>query len=176
LDENNFENDTILNYLGPKLKESYQWRIQRMANETAEDKKNKKTGFEDAARLLPMIQKSGMKIIAGTDAGYLNTYDYPGLAIHLELRKMVEYGLTPREALIASVINGPGYFGLEKKFGAVKGGKSANLLLLNSNPLESIESTLDIEGVIKDGVFYSRSTLDQMLANIKKWVSEKEAK
>lgn len=176
LDENNFENDTILNYLGPKLKESYQWRIQRMVNETPEDKQNRKKGFQDAARLLPMIQKSRMKIIAGTDAGYLNTYDYPGLAIHLELQKMVEYGLTPREALISSVINGPGYFGMEKEFGSVEVGKSSNLLLLNSNPLESIESTLDIEGVIKDGVFYSRSTLDQMLANIKKWVSEKEAR
>jgi imidazolonepropionase-like amidohydrolase len=116
-----------------------------------------------------------MKIIAGTDAGYLNTYDYPGLAIHLELQKLVEYGLTPREALIASIVNGPGYFGLEKEFGAVKVGKSANLILLNSNPLESIESTLDIEGVIKDGVFYSRSTLDQMLAEIKKWVAKKES-
>ncbi len=175
LDENEFEKDTILNYLGPKLKESYQWRIQRMASDTPEDKQNRKDGFEATARLLPMIQKSGMKIIAGTDAGYLNTYDYPGLAIHLELQKFVEYGLTPREALIASVINGPGYFGLEKEYGAVKVGKSANLLLLNSNPLESIESTLDINGVIKDGVYYSRSTLDQMLAEIKKWVADKEA-
>lgn len=147
-----------------------------MANDTPEDKQNRKAGFEATARLLPMIQKSGMKIIAGTDAGYLNTYDYPGLAIHLELQKFVEYGLTPREALIASVINGPGYFGMEKDFGAVQVGKSANLLLLNSNPLESIESTLDIEGVIKDGVFYSRSSLDQMLAEIKKWVAEKESK
>ncbi len=134
LDENEFEKDTILNYLGPMLKESYQWRIQRMATDTPEDRQNRKDGFEAAARLLPMIQESGMKIIAGTDAGYLNTYDYPGLAIHLELQKFVEYGLTPREALIASVINGPGYFGMEKEFGAVKVGKSANLLLLNSNP------------------------------------------
>lgn len=175
LDENEFEKDTILNYLGPKLKESYQWRIQRMANDTPEDKQNRKDGFEAAARLLPMIQKSGMKIIAGTDAGYLNTYVYPGLAIHLELQKFVEYGLTPREALIASVINGPGYFGMDQDFGSVKVGKSANLVLLNSNPLESIESTLDIEGVIKDGVYYSRSTLNQMLAEIKKWVAAKEA-
>ncbi len=175
LDENEFAKDTILSYLGPKLKESYQWRIQRMALETPEDKENRKVGIEATARLLPMIQKSGMKIIAGTDAGYLNTYDYPGLAIHLELQKMVEYGLSPREALIASVINGPGYFGMEENYGAVKGGKNANLLLLRSNPLENIESTLDIDGVIKDGVFYSRQTLNQMLAKIKKWVAEKES-
>ena len=146
-----------------------------MASDTPDDTQNRKDGYEATARLLPIIQKSGMKIIAGTDAGYLNTYDYPGLAIHLELQKFVEYGLTPREALIASVINGPGYFGMEKEYGSVKVGKSANLLLLNSNPLESIQSTLDIEGVIKDGIYYSRSTLDQMLAEIKKWVAEKES-
>jgi len=175
LDENEFESDTILDYLGPQLKESYQWRIQRMAGESAEDKQARKEGFEKVAALIPLVQQSGMKIIAGTDAGYLNTYDFPGLAIHLELQKLVEYGLSPREALVASVINGPDYFGLNESYGEVAVGKKADLLLLNSNPLEDIANTLSIEGVIKGGKVYDREKLDQMLADIKAWVTKKES-
>lgn len=174
LEENNFAEDTILNYLGPKLKESYQWRIQRMANDTPEDKQNRKDSFEATANLIPLVKESGMKIYAGTDAGYLNTYDFPGLAIHLELQKLVKYGLTPREALEASIINGPEYFGLEDKFGSVKNGKKANLLILNQNPLEDIKATLTIQDVVKDGQLLDRKELDQMLAEIKAWVAAKE--
>lgn len=175
LDENDFANDTILHYLGPRLKESYQWRIERMAGESAEVTQDRKDNYKKISALLPMIQKSGMKIIAGTDAGYLNTYDIPGLAIHLELQKFVEFGLTPQEALIASVINGPDYFNLEN-FGKVEAGKTANLILLNRNPLEDISATLSIENVIKDGKVYNRSDLDMLLSIIKAWVAEKEAK
>lgn len=174
LEESNFSEDTILNYLGPKLKESYQWRIERMSNDTPEDKQNRKANFENTANLIPLVKKSGMKIYAGTDAGYLNTYDFPGLAIHLELQQLVKYGLSPREALEASIINGPEYFGLEDKFGTISNGKKANLLILNQNPLENIEATLTIQDVVKDGHLLDRKKLDQMLAEIKAWVAEKE--
>lgn len=175
LEDTDFESDTILNYLGPQLKESYQWRIQRMAGESAEAKQARKDGFEKVANLIPLVQQSGMKIIAGTDAGYLNTYDFPGLAIHLELQKLVEYGLSPQEALEASLVNGPDYFGLGQKYGEVAAGKKADLLLLNSNPLDDISNTLSILDVIKGGKIYDRQKLDQMLSDIKAWVAKKES-
>lgn len=176
LDSLDFSADTITNYLGPKLKESYQWRIDRYALEDSASRKNRKMVFEASARLLPLVQKSGMKIIAGTDAGYLNTYDYPGLAIHRELTLMVNYGLSPLEALQASMINGPGYFGLDKEYGSIQSGKKASLVLLTQNPLENIENTLSIESVIINGKYFSRADLDKLLIEIKTWVKEKESK
>jgi imidazolonepropionase-like amidohydrolase len=116
-----------------------------------------------------------MKIIAGTDAGYLNTYDYPGLAIHLELALMVQYGLSPLQALQASILNGPAYFGLEEDYRSIDTGKKASLILLNKNPLENIENTRSIDWVIADGKYLSRGDLDRMLSEIKAWVQKKEA-
>ena len=175
LDSMDFSKDTILNYLGPKLKESYQWRIDRYAKEDLQSRENRKRLFEASARLLPIVQKSGMKIIAGTDAGYLNTYDYPGVGIHLELALMVDYGLSPLQALTASIVNGPAYFGLEKDYGAISSGKKASLLFLRNNPLERIENTLSIESVIAEGQYFSRKDLDRMLSEIKMWVVQKES-
>ena len=174
LDSLDFSGDTIIEYLGPKLKESYQWRIDRYAQEDSASRRNRKMQFEASARLLPLALKSGMKIMAGTDAGYLNTYDFPGLAIHRELALMVKYGLSPLEALQASMINGPAYFGLENEYGSIEKGKKASLLLLNKNPLENIENTRSIESVIIDGKYLSRSDLDRMLSEIKAWIKNKE--
>lgn len=175
LDSIDFSKDTILNYLGPKLKASYQWRIDRYAKEDLKSREIRKQTFEASARLLPLAQKSGMKIMAGTDAGYLNTYDYPGLAIHLELALMVKYGLTPLQALQASMVNGPAYFRLEKDYGGVEKGKKASLVILRSNPLDNIENTQTIESVVKDGQFFSRKDLDLILTEIKSWVKNKES-
>lgn len=168
-----FESDTILQYLGPKLKESYTWRIDRLKNDTEEARENRQRNFEKVTTFLPLIQQSGMKIYAGTDAGYLNSYDYPGLAIHLELQKMVEFGLSPQEALTASVIHGPDYFGLNE-FGAVAKGKKADLILLRANPLEQIQNTQQLEMVIFEGKVFDRQQLNQMQQEIKAWVSNKE--
>uniref|UniRef100_UPI0025870FF9 amidohydrolase family protein n=1 Tax=Algoriphagus sp. TaxID=1872435 RepID=UPI0025870FF9 len=154
---------------------SYQWRIDRYAKEDQPSRENRKRLYEASARLLPIMQKSGMKIIAGTDAGYLNTYDYPGLGIHLELALMVKSGLSPLEALTASLINGPAYFGLEEDYGAVASGKKASLLILRNNPLEQIENTQSIESVMVEGKYFSRKDLDSMLDEIKKWVLQKES-
>ena len=173
LDSLDFSGDTILNYLGPKLKESYQWRIDRYAQEDSASRRNRKMQFEASARVLPLALKSGMKIMAGTDAGYLNTYDFPGLAIHRELALMAKYGLSPLEALQASMINGPAYFGLENEYGSITAGKKASLVLLNKNPLENIENTLSIESVIVEGKYLSRQDLDRMLGEIKAWVKKK---
>lgn len=176
LDSLDFSGDTILNYLGPKLKESYQWRIERYAKEDSVSRRTRKIQNEAAARLLPLVQKSGMKIIAGTDAGYLNTHDYPGLAIHQELALMVSYGLSPLEALQASILNGPAYFGLEDEYGAIRTGKKANFILLHENPLEKIANTLSIESVIVEGKYLPRAELDRMLKEIKAWVKAKESR
>jgi imidazolonepropionase-like amidohydrolase len=176
LDSLDFSGDTILNYLGPKLKESYQWRIERYAKEDSVSRRTRKIQYEAAARLLPLVQKSGMKIIAGTDAGYLNSHDYPGLAIHQELALMVSYGLSPLEALQASILNGPAYFGLEDEYGAIRTGKKANLILLHANPLEKIANTLSIESVIVEGKYLPRVELDRMLKEIKAWVKAKESR
>lgn len=175
LDSLDFSQDTIMEYLGPKLKESYQWRVDRYAQEDSASRRNRKMQFEASARLLPLALQSGMKIIAGTDAGYLNSYDYPGLAIHRELSLMVKYGLSPLQALQASILNGPAYFGLEEDYGSIESGKKASLLLLNKNPLENIENTLTVEWVIADGKYLSRSELDRMLSEIKTWVKKKES-
>lgn len=94
---------------------------------------------------------------------------------HFELQTMVDYGLTPQQALKASVWNGPDYFGLIQDYGSIETGKVADLLILNGNPLTDIRETQNIRSVIRQGKLMDRNVLDELLKNIETWVKTKEA-
>ena len=61
--------------------------------------------------------------MAGTDAGFLNSLDYPALGLHQELALYVENGLNPAQALSAAPRAGPAWFGLLDRYGAIETGK-----------------------------------------------------
>ncbi len=165
LDKTSHANDNYLRYLGPALKRTYNWRIDRAAKDNAEAILSRHQNFEAAANLLPLLYNSGVTILAGTDAGYLNSFNYPGLGMHDELAIMVKYGLTPQQALICSIVNGPAFFNQSKEYGSILKGKNADLLILNANPLMDINNTKKIDAVINKGKYLSRKMLDQLLSD-----------
>jgi imidazolonepropionase-like amidohydrolase len=165
LDKTSHANDDYLRYLGPALKRTYNWRVDRAAKDNAEAIAVRHQNFEAAANLLPLLYNSGVTILAGTDAGYLNSFNYPGLGMHDELAIMVKYGLTPQQALICSIVNGPVFFNQSKEYGSISKGKNADLLILNANPLIDINNTKKIDAVINKGKYLSRKMLDQLLSD-----------
>ncbi len=166
LDQDDHHADAYLKYLGQGLKNTYSWRVKRAAGDNKEAIMLRHTIFEKSAGLLPLLHKAGVTIMAGTDAGYLNSFDYPGQSLHTELALMVKYGLTPLQALQASIINGPRYFKLQSQYGKVAAGYYGDLLILDANPLADITNTQKLNGVITKGRYLSRLALDSMLSAI----------
>jgi imidazolonepropionase-like amidohydrolase len=110
-----------------------------------------------------MLQSAGVTILAGTDAGFLNSFDYPGVGLHDELQLMVRSGLTPLQALRAATINGARFLGREARHGTVARGKAADLVLLDRNPVTDIAATRAIHAVVMRGRLHDRAALDEML-------------
>jgi imidazolonepropionase-like amidohydrolase len=48
--------------------------------------------------------------------------------------------------------------------GTVEAGKDANLVLLNDNPVTSIQNLHQIYAVVRSGTYYSRAALDDLVA------------
>lgn len=159
--------DPYLQYIGQGLQNTYWWRVNRAAGDNAEAIALRHQVFEKAASLLPLLKKAGVLIIAGSDAGYLNSFDYPGRGLHDELGLLVKYGLTPLEALQAAISSGPRYFKMEHQYGKIAPGFFADLLLLNANPLEEICNTRNIFAVFNKGKWYDRKKLDELLLFVK---------
>ncbi|MCT4615877.1 MAG: amidohydrolase family protein [Marinifilaceae bacterium] len=93
-------------------------------------------------KVLKLMQEHGLKIIAGTDNGYA------GYNLHDELKYLTEAGLTNIEALRTATTNAVKFLRIENKYGSIKKNMHASLLVLNSNPLENIDNTRDIDLVI----------------------------
>jgi imidazolonepropionase-like amidohydrolase len=110
---------------------------------------------------IPRAQALGVKMLAGTDITI--PYTYPGFSLHDELRIFVEAGLTPMQALETATTNPALLRGLSKSFGQIRAGYTANLVLLNADPLADIANTKNIYAVVVNGQLLDRSQLDQML-------------
>jgi imidazolonepropionase-like amidohydrolase len=95
--------------------------------------------------------RSGMKIAAGTDAG---TPFNPHGELPTELELMVEYGLSPTEALVAATRNAAENIDLLHEVGTLEVGKLADLVLLAGDPTADISVTHNVVMVVKDGVVH----------------------
>ncbi len=165
LDQDAHATDDYLQYLGPGLKATYEGRVTRAAGDDAAAVARRHERFEQAARLLPLVQRAGVTILAGTDAGFLNSFNYPGRGLHDELEVLVKYGLTPQQALAASVVNGPAFLGASATSGELAAGKVADVVLLDRNPLDDIRATRAIHAVVLKGRYLDRAALDGLLTD-----------
>jgi imidazolonepropionase-like amidohydrolase len=70
--------------------------------------------------------------------------------------------VTPLDVLRAASLNGAHFLGLEKRARLSRKGKLADLVVLNSNPLDNIRNTTDNLYVIKAGSLFKTDTLQQV--------------
>ena len=163
LDESNHEQDDFLNYLTEKFVANYQWRIERMRKETAEQRQQRKDRYLFLRNQLPLMNQAGIKIIAGSDAAALNTYVYPAESLLQELEIFQEAGLTPLQILQSATLNGSLYFKRGNTAPILSAGNNADLVLLDKNPLENSSALRNVNSVIARGNYYSRAKLDALL-------------
>ena len=163
LDRENHKGDAALALIGPGLRKTYDWRVERAAKATPAQVEARHKEYELSVKVLPMLRDAGIPILAGTDAGYLNSFNYPGQGLHDELERYVEAGLSPREALASATMTGPAFLGHASRFGALAEGRAADILILDANPLEGISATRQIRGVVLKGKWLDRAALDQLL-------------
>ncbi|MGV3481254.1 MAG: amidohydrolase family protein [Sphingobium sp.] len=176
LDQDDHRNDDYLAYIGPKLRATYTWRVERAAQADAAAIAARHDQIEREAAVLPLLQAAGVTIMAGTDAGFLNSFNYPGIGLHDELGLYTRYGLTPAQALSAATRAGPAWFGTLDRYGSIERGKAADLVVLDRNPLEDITATRAIHAVILRGSVQDRTALDRMLAETRAKVAAWNAK
>jgi imidazolonepropionase-like amidohydrolase len=111
--------------------------------------------------------------MAGTDTAP-GVYIMPGFSLHDELANFVEAGFTPMEALQTATSNPAKFLNVESSFGSIEPGKTADLVLLDANPLDDIHNTQKIVAVIASGRLFDRAALNQILKQVE--ASAKEQK
>ena len=91
-----------------------------------------------------------------------------GIGAHWETWALQSGGLTEHETLRAITLHSAEAIGLSTDIGSLEVGKLADILVLDGNPLESIENTNTIRYVMKNGELFEAATLDQIWPERKK--------
>ncbi len=110
----------------------------------------------------PMIAQAMADVIAEGGNGALGSHgEEHGIAPHWEVW-MGASALGNMGALEVASLGGAKFLGADKDIGSLEVGKLADLMVLNSNPLDNIKNTLDMKYVMKGGVLYEAETLDEV--------------
>ena len=115
-------------------------------------------------KILKALLDGGVPFALGSDAP--QWWNVPGFSAHRELKVMVAAGFSPFQALQSGTVNPARYFGTSSSTGTVAPGMRGDLLLLDANPLDSIENSSRIAGVMLNGRWMSRSDLDKRLQEL----------
>ena len=67
---------------------------------------------------------------------------------------MAQGGMTPLQALRTATLNGAKALGLDRDVGSLEVGKLADMVVMNTNPLENIRNTRDIAYTVANGRVY----------------------
>ncbi len=115
-------------------------------------------GLEDfiipQARDIQFLMDKGINMVLGTDAG--NDFNFYGYSLHEEMQLMAMGGMDPLDIIKMGTLNAAKMMHAEDSLGTIEVGKYADMLLLETNPLEDIENTMDIHSIFKGGILQER--------------------
>lgn len=94
---------------------------------------------------------AGVKMVFGSDAGVMPHGTAGG-----QFRVMVQYGMTPLEAIQAATRNAAQALGREKDVGAIAVGRYADIIAVTGDPLADVATLAKVDAVIKGGELIRR--------------------
>ena len=117
--------------------------------------------FAKMRSIVRRMHSAGVPVHTGTDSGAPGIV--PGAALHEELRLLVQAGLTPEQALEASMVTSAAAMGV-LELGTIAPGAPADLVLFEKDPTEDLAHLETIVAVVSQGRIYSRDLLDAQMA------------
>jgi imidazolonepropionase-like amidohydrolase len=117
--------------------------------QNSESAQTYKAQLDVAKRNLKTLSDAGIPIAMGTDTGPAARFQ--GYFEHGELALMVEAGLTPMQAIVASTSDAARCMEVDTDLGSLETGKWADFLVLGANPLDDIANTKSLESVYIGG-------------------------
>ena len=107
-----------------------------------------KPAFEAYRDNFKKLYDTGVTVLAGSD---MVLYKAPPLPIHQELGYMVDYGITPMEAIRTATYNAASVLGIENETGSLKEGLAGDLLIVKGDVSKNIRALDDVQEVYLAG-------------------------
>ena len=138
-------------------------RERRIGWRNSNDAADVKRGARQMMLVIGWLRSGGATLLAGTGAPSMLVG--PGASLADEVAFFVdEGGLEPFDALATATTNPARFLGLEDQIGTIETGKQADLVLLESNPLEDVLAIRQVRATVLNGVAYDVDELRDAIA------------
>ena len=143
-----------LAYVAPRLRAEWQaWQAAetqqlRPQGKPSADHEQLTASLGAYRRAFRIMHEAGVQFLVSPGDGY---YVVPGFGMSEELGLLVGLGLSPYESLRAATRNAAVWLGQESRLGTIEPGKTADLVLLDANPLDDIANIRRVRGVVVNG-------------------------
>ena len=125
-------------------------------NVTDDLKDNYQAGADAMSALLKKLYDKGVPIVPGTD-------NIAGFTLHRELELYADAGIPEMDVLKIASINSAKLVGAANYLGSITEGKSADVILIDGDPLKDMSVLRKTSLVIKDNHFYKPEELYKIL-------------
>ncbi len=116
-----------------------------------------KKSFDNMLKMVKALYDNGVTIVPGTD-------DFVGFILHRELENYVRAGIPNAEVLKMATLTSAIVAKKEKSFGIIEAGKTADIILIDGDPLKNISDIRKVETVIKGNSIYLTKELFRALS------------
>ena len=149
-----------MRYMPPETVARWVQAKERQLAERGFDARIGARAIEIRRKLIFALHEAGAGLLLGSDAPQV--FNVPGFSLHQELAFLVAAGLTPFEALQTGTTAVAEFLGTNT--GVITVGRDADLVLLDANPLQDIDNSRRVHGVVVRGAWHSAADLAERLA------------
>jgi imidazolonepropionase-like amidohydrolase len=121
--------------------------------------------WQNWAKMVKQLNKAEVPLMVGTDL--ILPGIIPGYSVHEEMAIWQAAGIPAADVLRSATLVPAQFMGLGDRFGSIREGKTASMVLLGANPLEDVSNAQQIEGVFLRGQYFSGGDLDRLLVEAK---------
>ena len=156
-----FRREPGLRYVAPPVLQGWSKAAKKFSAFPASARQTFRTVYGVMLNLTKVLDEAGVPMLAGSDSGGA-AWEVPGLALHQEFDELARAGLSPLRVLQMTTWNAAEFMNATDVMGSVAAGKHADLVLLEANPVESVDHLHRICGVVRGGRYLGPADLDAL--------------
>ena len=155
-----------MKYISAKLRYSWSTGKDRMIKNLDYSVSKYKKFIEARRHIVRSLHDHKVKFLLGSDSPQV--MNVPGFSIHHEIDALVDAGIPVYDVLRSGTAHPALFFNKEEEYGTIAIGLSADMILVEDNPLRNHKTLRRPEGVFIKGQYLSREFLDEQLERIAK--------
>jgi imidazolonepropionase-like amidohydrolase len=160
-DDPAFGREPALRYIAPPVLKGWTKAAQKFSGFPSVARQTFHDAYDVMLNLTKVLDEAGVPMLAGSDSGG-GAWEVPGLALHQEFDELARAGLPPLRVLQMTTWDAAEFLGATDVMGSVAAGKQADLVLLDADPVESVDHLHRIRGVVRGGRYLGPADLDAL--------------